>query len=359
MSTSDFRHPPSYSSPRFTITNPITAALTAIERARGFLEAATLSEQWIERMSQRALLLEAHHTTHIEGTQITLDEAARLWAGETVEGANRDDVRELLNYREAFNLVAEYLGSGEPITEALIREIHKRLVDGVRGGSAQPGQYRLIQNYVANSRTREVIYTPPPPEEVPPLMRELVEWLRADAGIHPVLVAGVAQFQLVHIHPFVDGNGRTSRLLSTLCLYRSGYDFKRLFTLSEFYDRDRSAFYRALQSVREQAMDLTGWLEYFVHGLAVQMDEVKARGERVIRRDLMVREHGLNERQALAVERLLEGGPRSIEEIEALVPGVTRRTLQRDLRGLVEAGIAVAEGAARATRYSLSGEVLR
>ena len=118
--------------PHLTITNAITAALTAIERARGFLEAATLSEPWIERMSQRALLLEAHHTTHIEGTQLTLDQAARLWAGDDVPGADRDDVRELLNYRDAFNLVAEYLGSGEPINEALIREIHQRLVRGVR-----------------------------------------------------------------------------------------------------------------------------------------------------------------------------------------------------------------------------------
>jgi hypothetical protein len=81
--------------PRFTITHSITAALTAIERARGFIEAATLSEQWIDRMSERALLLEAHHATHIEGTELTLDEAARLWAGETVAGAKRDDVREL------------------------------------------------------------------------------------------------------------------------------------------------------------------------------------------------------------------------------------------------------------------------
>jgi len=346
-------------SPTFTITHAITAGLTAIERARGFLEAATLSDQWIERMSQRALLLEAHHTTHIEGTQLTLDEAARLWAGESVAGANRDDVRELLNYRDAFSLVAEYLGSGEPITEALIREIHKRLVEGVRGGAAQPGQYRTIQNFVANSRTREVIYTPPPPEQVAPLMRELVEWLRTDTGIHPVLVAGVAQFQLVHIHPFVDGNGRTSRLLSTLCLYRSGYDFKRLFTLSEFYDRDRSAFYAALQGVREHDMDLTGWVEYFVTGLATQMSEVKQRGERVIRRDVLVRMHGLNERQAVVLEALLERGPLGIEEVEALVPGVARRTLQRDLRGLVKAEIAVAEGAARATRYSLSDKVLR
>lgn len=342
--------------PRFTITNPITAALTAIERARGFLEAATLSEQWIERMSQRALLLEAHHTTHIEGTQLTLDEAARLWAGETVEGASRDDVRELLNYREAFNLVAEYLGSGEPITEALIREIHKRLVKGVRGGSAQPGQYRTIQNYVANSRTREIVYIPPAPEQVPPLMRELVEWLRADTGIHPVLVAGIAQFQFVHIHPFIDGNGRTSRLLSTLCLYRSGYDFKRLFTLSEFYDRDRSAFYAALQSVREHGMDLTGWLDYFVYGLMQQLEEVKRCGELVIRRDVIVREYGLNERQALAVEALLERGQLGIEGFEALVPEVHRRTLQRDLQGLVERGVAVAKGAARAVRYHLKGK---
>jgi Fic family protein len=345
--------------PRFTISNAITAGLTAIERARGFLEAAMLSEAWIERMSQRALLLEAHHTTHIEGTHLTLEEAERLWAGEQVEGASRDDVRELLNYRGAFELVSEYLDSGDPITEGLIREIHKRLVTGVRGGAAKPGEYRTTQNYVANSRTREVIYTPPAPEQVGPLMRELVEWLRSEAAIHPVLVAGVAQFQLVHIHPFVDGNGRTSRLLSTLCLYRSGYDFKRLFTLSEFYDRDRTSFYAALQNVRTQNMDLTGWLEFFVSGLSTQMAEVKTRGELAIRRDVMAAEHRLNERQALLVEALLERGELGMDEFEALIAGVHRRSLQRDVRGLVESGIVTATGAARAVRYRLKQKRLR
>ena len=105
---------------------------------------------------------------------------------------------------------------------------------------------------------------------------------------------GVAQFQLVHIHPFVDGNGRTSRLLSTLCLYRAGYDFKRLFSISEYYDRNRTGFYTALQSVREHEMDLTGWLDYFVEGLATQMDEVTERGKRAIRRDVIAREYALN-----------------------------------------------------------------
>ncbi|MCA9783379.1 MAG: Fic family protein [Candidatus Cloacimonetes bacterium] len=326
-------------SPRFRITHSITAALTSIERARGFLEAATLSEQWIERMSERALLLEAHHTTHIEGTELTLDEAARLWAGEAVAGANRDDVRELLNYRDAFNLVAAYLSSGEPITEALIREIHKRLVKGVRGGSAQPGQYRKIQNFVANSRTREVIYTPPTPEQVPLLMRELVDWLRADTDIHPVLIAGIAQFQLVHIHPFVDGNGRSSRLLSTLCLYRSGYDFKRLFTLSEFYDRDRSAFYTALQGVREHSMDLTGWLDYFVHGLMQQLEEVKNRGASVIRADVQAHAQGLGARQAAVLAAIHQAGRASLGELEPLFPSVSRRSLQRDLKLLLDKGL--------------------
>ena len=191
----------------------MTAGLTRIERARGFLQAAKLSEDWLARMRSRALLLEAHHTTHIEGTRLTLEQAERLLAGETVTEADPDDVRELLNYRDAFEFVSGYLNDGGPVTEGLIREIHQRLVAGVRGGAGEPGKYRRVQNYVVNSATREIIYTPPPPQDVPPLMAELVAWLNAESDVHPVLTSGLAQFQLVHIHPFVDGNGRTSRLL--------------------------------------------------------------------------------------------------------------------------------------------------
>jgi Fic family protein len=325
--------------PRFAITNPIAAALTRIERARGFLEAAKLSEDWIRQMGERALVLEAHHTTHIEGTRLTLEQSERLLAGETVPGADPEDVRELLNYRGAFELVSTYLGHGGPITEALVREIHRRLVEGVRGGSAAPGEYRRVQNYVVSSATGKAVYTPPPAHEVPILMQELVAWLNAPSDVHPVLTSGLAQFQLVHIHPFVDGNGRTSRLLSTLCLYRAGYDFKRLFTISEYYDRDRPIFYRAIQGVREQGMDLTGWLDFFTEGLATQLDEVKARGERVIRRDVLARRHGLSERQTLALGLVIERGRLTIQDLEALSPGTNRRTLQRDLQAMVRKGL--------------------
>ena len=155
--------------PKFTITNAITAGLTRIERARGVLGGATLSEDWGRAMGKRAMGLEAHHTTHIEGTQLTLDQAERLMKGESVPEADPDDARELLNYRRAFEFVSEYLdppagraGSGAAITEGLVREIHKRLVEGVRGGSATPGQYRKLQNYVVNGATGQTVYTPRP-----------------------------------------------------------------------------------------------------------------------------------------------------------------------------------------------------
>lgn len=340
-------------SPKFTITNAVTAALTKIERARGFLEAAKLSEDWIAEMQKRALVLEAHHTTHIEGTHLTLEQSEKLLAGKKVPGADADDARELLNYREAFDLVTEYMESGEPITEALLREIHKRLVQGARGDAASPGEYRKGQNYVVNSVTKQVIYTPPPAAEVTGLMKELVDWLKADHGVNAVLEAGISQFQLVHIHPFNDGNGRTSRLLSTLCLYRKGYDFKRLFTISEYYDRDRTAFYKAIQGVREQGMDMTGWIEYFTEGLATQMREVQERGERVIKVDIQTRRHDLNERQRRALRHVLETGSLNIQEFEGLCKGVIRRTLQRDLQGLVKIGLLVSEGATTSLKYRL------
>jgi len=218
-------------------------------------------------MGRRALILEAHHTTHIEGTRLTLKQAEQLLEGKPVPEADPEDARELLNYREAFDFVSEYLEEGGPITEGLIREIHRRLVEGVRGG------------------------------------------------------------------------GRTSRLLSTLWLCWAGYDFERLFTISEYYDRDRLSFCRAIQGVRDSGMDLTGWLEYFVQGLATQLVEVRQRSEQAIRRDGLVKQYGLSGRQTKAVEHIPEWGRLTIQDFELLSPDVNRRSLQRDLKAMVDEGL--------------------
>jgi Fic family protein len=339
--------------PKFTISNKITNALTAIERARGFLEAATLSDEWLGKMQNKALVREAYHTTHIEGTQLTLEQSEQLWKGKHLAAANSDDVKELLNYRQAFDLVAGYVSEGEAITESLIREIHKRLVEDVRGNSAAPGEYRKIQNYVVSSKTKEVIYTPPPVYNISNMMQELVDWINNETAIHPVLVSGIAQFQLVHVHPFLDGNGRTARLLSTLCLYRKGYDFKKLFTISEYYDRHRSDYYQAIQSVREQAMDMSAWLEYFSEGLLTQLNEIKDLGKQAIKQDILTRQHHLSERQILAIEYMQKHGSLTIQAFEKVCSNVTRRTLQRELKGLLDNKLIVSSGATSSLVYKL------
>lgn len=339
--------------PHFQITNKMANDLTQIERVKGFLEAAVLSEDWISEMQNRALVLEAHYTTHIEGTTLTLEQAEQLLAGHKLPDADPNDAQELMNYRDAFDLVSNYLGSGDPVTEGLIREIHKRLVDNVRGNSAVPGEYRKIQNYVVNAITKEVIYTPPPVYEIGMMMQELVDYINVTTEIHPVLVSGLAQFQLVHIHPFLDGNGRTARLLSTLCLYRKGYDFKRLFTISEYYDRNRTDYYKAIQSVRENNMDLTIWLEYFTHALASQMQEIKLRGESIIRADVLAKRHRLSERQTKALQYIIEHGQLTIKDFESLYPNVTRRTLQRELKDLIDLKLIEAIGATNLLTYKL------
>ena len=294
---------------------------------------------------------------HIEGTRLTLDQSERLLAGEEVEGADPEDVRELLNYRDAFDFVSGYLGDGKPVTEGLIREIHHHLVANVRGGDAKPGACRTVQNYVVNSATGETVYTPPLPSDVAPLMQQLVDWINAPSEVHPVLVAGVAQFQLVRIHPFVDGNGRTSRLLSTLCLYRSGYDFKRLFTISEFYDRDRAAFYAAIQGVRDAGMDLTGWLEFFTAGLATQMQETVECGQQVIKIDLLAQEHNRNDRQRTALRHFTDHAALTIRQLEDLFPNTSRRTLQCDLQAMESFGILIKSGETNQLNYLLAREL--
>jgi Fic family protein len=327
--------------PRYAITDAVNNALLQIERARGFLDAANLKEEWLVGKRVDAMVLEAHHSTHIEGTRITLPQAERILAGEEVEGVDRDDRQELLNYREAMDFVSDYLGTLSDITESLVREIHAILVKDVRGGTLEPGRYRTVQNYVGNVVTGEVIYTPPSPEEVPDRMVELVEWLNRDKGISPVLVAGVAQHAFVDIHPFLDGNGRTARMLCTLILYQNGYDFQRLFSLSQFYDAQRQDYYDAIQQVRDADGDLTGWLEYFCTGLADQLMGVRTIGGAVMKRDtLMARadELRLNERQRKELAHILDHERASVDDIVQRFD-LVRRTVQRDMAMLVEEGL--------------------
>lgn len=140
---------------------------------------------------------------------------------------------------------------------------------------------RRVPVVVGVPATGEVLYRPPDWGEVPELMADLVAWLNNPEAVAlmPVLEAGIAHYELVRIHPFTDGNGRTARALATLILAIRGFDTKRFFALDEYYNQDRASYYEALRSVDPQTHDLTEWLEYFVQGIAVEMVRVERRVE--------------------------------------------------------------------------------
>ena len=173
--------------------------------------------------------------------------------------------------------------------------------------------------------------------------------------VPPVLAAGIAQHKFVDIHPFIDGNGRTARVLCTLVLYLNGYDFKRLFSLSEFYDTNRPGYYHAIQAVREEDMDLTPWIEYFIDGLNVQMMEVKDKGEVAIKKEIIMEKAvkaELNERQKKALAHLTKHADISRTEYVELF-GVSLRTANYDLALLEEENFIERTGVGRAIRYKL------
>jgi Fic family protein len=340
--------------PRLAVTDALAAALTRAARARAFLDAARLSDGWLATMRARSMVREAYHATHIEGSRLTLEQAERIFSGDAV-AEEPDDARELLNYRDVFAFTCATVDDGALLTEGLVRELHTRLLDGVKRGEGTGGEYRSEDGYVIKAMTRAVVYRPPAAAEVPRLVGELLAWLNGgEPEVHPVVAAGVAQFQLAHIHPFVHASGRTARLLATLCLHRAGHDFKGLLAISEHHDRNRTAFSRAMQRVRDAGMDLTGWLEFFAEGLATRADAVRSLVDQEIRRDVIAR-HGLTERQAAAVGHVREEGRLAIGDFERLCPGTPRRLLQRELKQLVDKGFLRRAGPANRPHY-LAGD---
>ncbi len=273
----------------FDILPKVNQSIIEIERVRGFLDAIKSKGSWLVDLQNEILILESHGSTHIEGSKLTLEESRDILENVPVQGADPEDKQELLNYRRALEFVYAQANKNLPITEQLIKELHRMTVKDVRDNQPEPGNYRKVQNYVVDLKTQEIIYTPPPPSEVQKLMKEFVIWLNTKKSfLSPIFIAGIAQIQLVNIHPFVDGNGRAARLLATLILYEKGYDFKKLFSISEYYDKNRPAYYEAIRSVSQRNMDLTLWLEYFVKGLQFQISQIREKAEDIIQLELLI-----------------------------------------------------------------------
>ena len=260
-----------------------------IEAACQTVRLTVLPPRVAERLRQQARVRSTHYSTRIEGNRLTLVEAEQAVLEERDFPGREHDVSEVQNYYRALQRVEEWAEQQLPITETLIRQLHALIFSGLR---ARPTAYRDGQNVIRDSATGALVYLPPEAVDVPDLMRDMVAWVaQAERGELPVpVIAGLAHYQFVTIHPFYDGNGRTARALATLILYRHGYDLGRFYSLEEVYVQALPAYYAALQTHphhnyyegRAEA-DLTGWLAYFIHSMAVTFrrvaDEVREQAD--------------------------------------------------------------------------------
>lgn len=341
--------------PVFTYTHAMVQRLSAIAAAREVILHAHLVPEWEVSVRREQLIRAAHASTAIEGNPLTLEEVSRLAEGREIMAARRAKA-EVLNYLRVLEHVTTYR-KGRAISQKNLLALHRDITRDTLDDPAGEGAFRTVRVVVGNRRTKEVVYSPPPAREVVPQVDALLAWLDSDAacGLHPVLAAGIAHYELVRIHPFVDGNGRTARALATLVLTLREFDIKRFFVLDDFYDSDRNAYYATLKRTNASYPDCTPWLDYFLEGVEISLARVK---ERVLL--LSSDEHrkaaggqvALTERQMKIIEHIHAHGSVKSGDLVSLFH-ITRQAALKELTRLMEKGIIRREGVRRGARYVL------
>lgn len=216
---------------------------------------------------------EATESSRIEGTQTSIEEV--LIRSNEISPTRRDDWQEVTNYIEAPNVAIERLDT-LPLSSRLLREMHRILMQSVRGEHKQPGEFRTSQNWIGGASLADAVFIPPHHSEVGRLMGDLEYFLHNDAVAVPHLVKiALANYQFETIHPFLDGNGRIGRLLITLYLVSNKILGQPILYLSNFFEKNKGLYYDNLMQVR-QKNDLTHWLKFFLVGVITTSEQAVA-----------------------------------------------------------------------------------
>lgn len=357
--------------PKFNITNNLLTYISRIEAAKALIDNAPLVPAWEAKFRNEALSRSVHFGTKIEGNDLTQEQAQQISSLDKVTDskeaisktgivARERDVQEVINYRNVLSWIDKQ-GSG-PLDQVLntntLKVIHRLTVDRLVDDK-YAGEYRDKQVVVKSATDGGVVFRPPVSVEIPYLVDDFFAWVYSEEAtrLHPVFRAAIVHYQLAYIHPFVEGNGRTARAMATLLLYLLGYDFKKFFSLEQYFDHDVNAYYQALLSVQQSSGDMTYWLEYFGYGLALEIEKIKSQVTKLSKDLKLKRQLGkqvaLSERQIVLLELFGQKEEVTSQEAQKVLPNVSVDTILRDIKDLVSKGVVEKKGVTKGVTYRL------
>lgn len=254
--------------------------LAEANRQIGELNAYSLLIPNVDLYIKMHVKIEANKSSRIEGTKTTVEED--LLDVTDINPEKRDDWEEVQNYVKATNYGVEKIKKGFPVCTRLIREIHRILMQGVRGEHKTPGEFRTSQNWIGGSMPSTAVYVPPPHTEVVECLSDFEKFINNEKIDTPDLIKiAILHYQFESIHPFLDGNGRIGRLLIPLYIQSKGMLEKPCLYISDYIERNKDIYYDMLTRVRTRN-DMIGWIKFFLEAVIETSKTAKEKFRNVV-----------------------------------------------------------------------------
>ena len=342
--------------PKYTINGKIRSNLQEIEKLKDKIRGSRVLPEVEASIRLRASVESIHSSTSIEGNPLDANEVRAIVTSDKVLTKEEYAEIEIQDYKNALDYVDKRRHGNSEMTLGDILELHRIITDRLLN-KTRNGKIRKNPVYIEN-QDHEILYTAMDADKVEGALEELVNWVRASQfSIHPVIIAAIIHFRIVAIHPFSDGNGRTARALTSLFLALNQYDCNGSLVLDSYYASDRKAYYAILQLLNGKnyvfsiKSDLTPWLEYFTDGFLTSLHVLDAEIRMINLAITGKAAATLSREEQDIINFVSKFGSISISEAEGILPEVSRRSIQRHLKQLVDAGYLELVGETHDAKY--------